>query len=340
MPAPRLLDQLATTLQTRRYSPRTVEVYTRWVRFYVRFHGMQHPAAVDAAGIRAFLSHLATQRKVSASTQNQALAALLFLYREVLGIPMGPPQGVEQAKQSKHIPTVLSIEEVARVLDCLKGIPRLMASVLYGSGLRVAECCALRVKDVDLARLEVLVRSGKGGRDRRTMLPDALVPALRSQIEKVRRTHQADLRAGRGVVMLPDALERKLPHAATQLGWQWLFPAARLYVERGSGILRRHHVDPSVLQRAVGEAARASGIAQRVTCHTFRHSFATHLLEAGYDIRTVQELLGHQDVSTTMIYTHVLNKGGLGVRSPLDASRITLRAPQEKNGGGGPGREG
>ncbi len=340
MPAPRLLDQLAATLQLRRYSPRTIEVYSRWVKFYVRFHGMRHPAALDAAAIRAFLSHLATKRRVSAATQNQALAALLFLYREVLGIPMGPPQGVEQAKQSRHIPTVLALEEVARVLDELRGGARLMVSILYGSGLRVAECCALRVKDVDLGRAEVVVRSGKGGRDRRTMLPEALVPALRAQVQKVQRLHESDLRAGRGVVVLPDALERKLPHAATQLGWQWLFPASRTYVERETGIIRRHHVDPSVLQRAVGEAARAAGLAQRVTCHTFRHSFATHLLESGYDIRTVQELLGHRDVSTTMIYTHVLNKGGLGVRSPLDASRIMLQGSQDKDGGRGGGRGG
>lgn len=331
MPAPRLLDQLAATLQVRRYSPRTVEVYSRWVKHYVRFHGMRHPAALDAAHVREFLSHLAIRRKVSAATQNQALAALLFLYREVLGVPMGPPQGVQQAKQSRHIPTVLSLEEVARVLDALRGGARLMVSLLYGSGLRVAECCALRVKDVDVVRAEVVVRSGKGGRDRRTMLPESAVPALRAQMQQVRRVHAADLRAGRGAVVLPDALDRKLPHAATQFGWQWLFPAARTYVERDTGIIRRHHVDPSVLQRAVGEASRAAGIAQRVSCHTFRHSFATHLLESGYDIRTVQELLGHRDVRTTMIYTHVLNKGGLGVRSPLDASRITLQDSQDKN---------
>jgi integron integrase len=329
VPAPRLLDQLADVLRTKRYSPRTIEVYSRWVVRYVRFHGTQHPSALDAKHLKAFLSHLATAKRVSAATQNQALAALLFLYREVLGVPIGPPDGIEMAKRSLHVPTVLSAEEVTRVLHEMRGVPQLVASVLYGSGLRIAECCALRVKDVDLARGEVLVRAGKGGRDRRTMLPDSLAPALRRQIARVQKLHQADLRAGHGAVVLPDALERKLPQASTQLGWQWLFPAARRYVERGSGIIRRHHIDTSVVQRAVAEAARDAGIAQRVTCHTFRHSFATHLLEAGYDIRTVQELLGHSDVSTTMIYTHVLNKGGLGVRSPLDASRNTLPAAQE-----------
>lgn len=339
MRAPRLLDLLADLLRTRRYSPRTVEVYSRWVRAYVRFHGMRHPASLDATHIRAFLTHLATHRRVSASTQNQALAALLFLYRESLGIPMGPPEGVEPAKRSRHVPTVLSVEEVALVLDQVPREPlRLMSSLLYGSGLRVAECCALRVKDIDLVRLEVVVRAGKGGSDRRTMLPEGLVPSLRAQLQRVHRLHASDLRAGRGSVALPDALDRKLPGASLQPGWQWLFPAARCYVERDSGLVRRHHADVSVLQRAVSEAARAAGLTQRVTCHTFRHSFATHLLESGYDIRTVQELLGHRDVSTTMIYTHVLNRGGLGVRSPLDSARITRRPPQENAEGGGGAR--
>lgn len=336
--APRLLDQLADVLRTRRYSARTVEVYSQWVRRYVRFHGTRHPRELDAAHVRAFLTHLARHSRVAASTQNQAMAAILFLYREVLGIPMGPPQGVEPAKRSHHIPTVLSIEEVARVLDAIPGVQHLMASLLYGSGLRVAECCSLRVKDLDLTRGEVIVRAGKGGRDRRTMLPAALNPLLKSQLAKVQRLHHRDLRAGHGHVVLPDALERKLPHAAGEFAWQWVFPAARLYVESDTGIIRRHHVHPSVLQRAVTDAVRSTGIGQRVTCHTFRHSFATHLLEAGYDIRTVQELLGHRDVSTTMIYTHVLNRGGLGVESPLDASRITLQRSQDKTGAERPRR--
>lgn len=322
-------------LRTRRYSPRTVDIYTQWVDRYVRFHGKQHPRALDAAHVRAFLTDLATRRRISAATQNQAMAAILFLYREVLGIPMGPPEGVTPAKRSSHIPTVLGVEDVARVLDTLRGTQALAASLLYGSGLRIAECCALRVKDIDLTRGEILVRGGKGARDRRTMLPASLIPTLRSHLKKVATLHTRDLARGHGAVELPDALDRKLPYAARELAWQWVFPAARTYVERSSGIVRRHHIDPSVIQRAVAAASKAAGIARRVTCHTFRHSFATHLLENGYDIRTVQELLGHKDVSTTMIYTHVLNRGGLGVKSPLDASRIRLQGASDKPGSDG-----
>ena len=307
----------------RRYSERTVEIYRNWVRRYVRFHGVRHPRSLDASHLRAYLTHLARRGGVSAATQNQAMAALLFLYREVLATPMGPPEGIEPAKRSRHVPTVLSIEQVRLVLAELKGTERLMVELLYGSGLRLAECCALRVKDLDLGRGEVMVRGGKGGVDRRTMLPEAIIPALESHLERVRRLHERDLAAGSGRVVLPGALGVKLPSAAQEFGWQWAFPATRRYVEEVTGIIRRHHFHPTVLQRAVTLAARSSGLTQRVSCHTFRHSFATHLLEAGYDIRTVQELLGHRDVSTTMIYTHVLNRGGLGVRSPLDLPRIT-----------------
>jgi integron integrase len=326
--APRLLDQLIDILRTRRYSPRTAEVYAHWVRRYVRFHGMRHPRDLDESHIRRFLSHLATAARVSAATQNQAMAAILFLYREVLRVPMGPPQGIEPAKRPHHVPTVLAVDQVEVVLSELSGSVRLIASLLYGSGLRVTECCTLRVKDLDLGRGEILVRAGKGGRDRRTMLPAALVPPISAHLERVRALHDRDLRKGAGAVTLPDALERKLPAASRDFGWQWAFPAARSYVERETGIVRRHHLHQSVVQRAVTDAARATGLSQRVTCHTFRHSFATHLLESGYDIRTVQELLGHRDVSTTMIYTHVLNRGGLGVRSPLDAARIIPQSLQ------------
>jgi integron integrase len=321
--APKLLEQLADLLATKRYSPRTAEIYSRWVARYVRFHGTRHPRELDATHVRAYLTHLARRSKISAATQNQALAAILFLYRELLGIPMGPPEGVEPAKRSQHVPTVLSVEEIATVLGGLAGPKHVMASLLYGSGLRVTECCTLRIKDVDLIRREVTVRAGKGGRDRRTMLPDSLVEPLEAQIAKVKRLRDRDLRRGAGGVALPDALAKKIPYAAQELAWQWLFPAARSYVEKATGVLRRHHVHPSVIQRAVTAAVRAAGMDKRVTCHTFRHSFATHLLETGYDIRTVQELLGHRDVSTTMIYTHVLNRGGLGVESPLDAPRVT-----------------
>jgi integron integrase len=285
---------------------------------------------LDARDVKRFLSHLAIDRHVSVNTQNQALAALLFLYRDVRSIPIEAPRDLAPAKRPHRIPTVLSVADVGRVLAELDGVQSLMASLLYGSGLRVTECCTLRIKDVDLTRYEVTVRAGKGARDRRTMLPAALVPALRRQILRVRALHRRDLARGGGLVALPDSFARKVPAAAQQLSWQWLFPAAREYVERDTGVLRRHHIDPSVLQRAVSRAASAAGLAQRVTCHTFRHSFATHLLEAGYDIRTVQELLGHRDVSTTMIYTHVLNKGGLGVRSPLDRAGITLQRESHK----------
>jgi len=333
VPPSRLLDQFRDLLRMRRYSPRTIAVYAAWVRRYIQFHDVKHPRELDAAAVRDFLSHLSRARGgVSASTQNQALAALLFLYREVLGIPMGPPQGIHPAKRSHHIPAVLSPSEVSRVLKAMDGVPRLMASLLYGSGLRLAECCSLRVKDLDLERGEVTVRCGKGGRDRRTMLPTALVPALRVHLAKVQRLHERDLLAGHGSVVLPDALDRKFPLASREFAWQWVFPAARRFMEETTRVVRRHHLDPSALQRAVTAAARSLALSQRVSCHTFRHSFATHLMEAGYDIRTVQELLGHRDVSTTMIYTHVLNRGGLGVRSPLDEDRLSRRAVQHNAG--------
>ena len=336
MPSTRLLDQLTDSLRVRRYSPRTIEAYSAWVRRYVQFHGMRHPRELDAVGVRDFLSHLSHSRGgVAASTQNQAMAAILFLYREVLGVPMGPPQGIQPAKRSHHVPTVLSAREVSRVLQAMEGTPRIMASLLYGSGLRLTECCSLRVKDLDLERGEVVVRSGKGGRDRRTMLPAALVPVLRIHLAKVHRLHERDLLAGHGAVALPDGLARKLPAAAREFAWQWVFPAARRYVDAEGDCVRRHHIHATVLQRAVTEAARALQLPHRVSCHTFRHSFATHLMEAGYDIRTVQELLGHRDVSTTMIYTHVLNRGGLGVRSPLDEPDLSRRPVQSKQGDSG-----
>lgn len=330
-PLPRtLIDELQTLLRTRRYSQRTAQVYSQWVQRYVRFHGLRHPSALDASHVKRFLSYLAEDRRVSASTQNQAMAALLFLYRELLATPMGAPEGVAPAKRSAHVPTVLSRDQVAKVLGHLQGATWLMGALLYGSGLRVSEVVSLRVKDLSFERSELTVRAGKGGRDRRTMLPRQLHPHLRRQIEAVAALLARDRAAGFAGVALPDAFGRKSPSAAYALGWQWLFPARRSYVEYGSRAVRRHHADPSQVQRAVQVAGRAARLGVRVTCHTFRHSFATHLLESGYDIRTVQELLGHRDVSTTMIYTHVLNAGGLGVRSPLD----TLAGSQDN----GPGR--
>jgi integron integrase len=269
--------------------------------------------------VRDYLTHLARDRHVSASTQNQALAALLFLYRNVLDMPLTIPGDHLQAKRPIRLPVVLTPEEVVQVLEAIDGVSGLVARLLYGAGLRLLEGCSLRVKDLDLARREVLVRSGKGQKDRRTVLPGSLVVPLTEHLKTVRLRHEGDLRSGGGFVALPEALRRKLGDAAARSWpWQWVFPASRPYCDDRTGEWRRHHLHETVLQRAVPEAARAAGLSKRVMCHTFRHSFATHLLERGYDIRTVQELLGHRDVRTTMIYTHVLNRGGLGVRSPLD----------------------
>ncbi len=322
-PAPGILDEIATAMRTKRYSPRTIESYTAWTQRFVRFHGLRHPRALDAPHVKRFLSYLAEDRRVSASTQNQAMAALLFVYNEVLGITMGAPEGIAPAKRSKHVPNVLSVAEVQQVLSGMTGARWLMASLLYGSGLRVGEVVTVRVKDVHLERFELTVRGGKGAKDRRTMIPQSLIAPIRKQMDAVERLMRRDRAAGYAGVALPDAFGRKSPGASYALGWQWLFPASRTYVDRETKRIHRHHADPSMVQREVQEAARAAQIGSRVTCHTFRHSFATHLLESGYDIRTVQELLGHSDVSTTMIYTHVLNKGALGVRSPLDTASFS-----------------
>ena len=319
MPTPRLLDVMRERLALRRASPHTVTAYTQWVRRYIRFHGGQHPRQLGEGHMTTFLSHLATDRHVAASTQNQALAALLFLYREVLDISVGWLDAMVRAKRPSRRPNVMSRDEVRRVIAALDGAPQLVAMVLYGSGLRLMEACCLRIKDIDLDRGELIVRSGKGGRDRLTMLPATLGPRLAEQIRRVQVLHRRDRAAGRGGVVLPTAMARKMPAALYDWRWHWLFPATRFYREAQTGRMVRHHLHESVIQRAVARAAQAAGIAKRVTCHTFRHSFATHLLEAGYDIRTVQELLGHSDVSTTMIYTHVLKVGGGAVRSPLDA---------------------
>ncbi len=319
-------------LALRRASPHTVSAYVSWVRRFIRFHGGRHPRSLAEAEVTAFLSHLALERHVAASTQNQALAALLYLYRELFDQQVGWLDTMVRAKRPGRRPSVMSRDEVQRVLAQMDGVPQLVATVLYGSGLRLAEACALRVKDVDFDRGELMVRGGKGGRDRLTMLPASVEVALRDQLVRVAELHRRELAAGRGTVALPAAMTRKAPSAAKHLRWQWVFPAARCYVEDGTKRILRHHVHESVIQRAVSRAAEAAKVSKRVTCHTFRHSFATHLIEAGYDIRTVQELLGHRNVSTTMIYTHVLNKGGRGVRSPLDA---LLNAGAEGNGLGG-----
>ncbi len=316
-----LLGALRSAIRLRHYSPRTEEAYVSWARRYVAFHGRRHPRALGEADVTAFLSALAEERKVSAATQNQALAALLFLYRDVLGRPPTRVEGVARARRPKSLPVVLSRSEVLSVLGCLAGPSHLVAALLYGSGLRLLEALRLRVKDVGLAEGELFVRRGKGGKDRVTVLPASLRPALRDHLDATRARHAADLSAGAGWVELPGAFGAKSARAGREWAWQWVFPGTAVYEDAASGERRRHHLDPTVVQRAVRTAVLRAGVEKRATCHTFRHSFATHLLEAGYDIRTVQELLGHEDVSTTMIYTHVLNRGARGIRSPLDQPR-------------------
>ncbi|MCK4470914.1 MAG: integron integrase [Anaerolineae bacterium] len=297
---------------------RTEQAYVNWIKRYILFHDKRHPREMGAAEIEAFLTYLAVDRNVAASTQNQALSALLFLYRQVLKQDLVGSIDSVRAKRPKRLPTVLTKEETLRVIGFLSGTHQLMAKLLYGSGLRLMECVRLRVKDVDFAQRQIIVRDGKGMKDRVTMLPDVLIQRLREHLQHTRHIHEDDLAKGYGSVYLPFALERKYPNADREWLWQYVFPATRLSTDPRTGITRRHHINESSLQKAVRRAAKRAGIDKRVTCHTFRHSFATHLLEDGYDIRTVQELLGHKDVKTTMIYTHVLNRGPLAVRSPLD----------------------
>ena len=315
---PKLLDQMRAALRLRHYSLRTEESYTDWARRYILFHGKRHPRELGAHEVQAFLSHLAVDRRVSASTQNQAKAALLFLYKQVLGVDLPWLAEVVQAKERRRLPVVLNPGEVRALLDQLDGTMGLVAALLYGTGLRLLEGLRLRVKDLDFDRLEVTVRSGKGDKDRVTMLPERLAEPLRAHLEKVRALHEKDRAEGFGEVFLPDALAAKYKGAARQWGWQWVFPSAVRSVDPRSGRTRRHHLFPESVQRAVREAARRAELVKPVTPHVLRHSFATHLLAAGNDIRTIQELLGHKDVATTMIYTHVLNRGGRGVASPLD----------------------
>lgn len=315
---PKLLDQVCGAIRARHYSRRTEEAYVYWIRKYILFHGKRHPRELNGAHVTAFLTSLAVKQRVSSSTQNQALSGLLFLYRFVLGIDLGQIAPPPRARTPHRVPVVLSAVDVKKVLEAMEGVPRLVATLLYGAGLRLQECLEIRVKDLDFERREITVRRGKGQKDRRVMLPDVVREPMARHLGEVKQLHEKDLAGGFGRVVLPEALARKFPAAPKEWRWQFVFPAGRICRDPQFGPPSRFHVHESVIQRAVAMAARAAGVTARVTCHTFRHSFATHLLESGSDIRTVQELLGHADVSTTMIYTHVLNRGGLGVRSPMD----------------------
>jgi integron integrase len=318
-PAARLLPTLREAIRVRHYSLRTEQVYVGWVRRYVHFHSLRHPRELGAPEVQAFLSHLASERSVSASTQGQAKSALLFLYKHVLGVELPWLDEVVSAKATRRLPVVLTQREVRELLMNLEGgVTGLVASLLYGTGMRLLEGLRLRVKDLEFERREIIVREGKGGKDRVTVLPENLIAPLRGQLEHARVWHRKDTAAGRAGVWLPDALALKAPKAGSSWGWQWVFPSPTLSIDPRSGIERRHHLHEHSIQRAVAGAARRAGITKPCSPHVLRHSFATHMLQAGYDIRTVQELLGHSDVQTTMIYTHVLNRGGRGVLSPLD----------------------
>jgi integron integrase len=312
-----LLDRVREACRVRHYSLRTEDAYVDWVKRFILFHHKRHPLEMGAAQINAFLTHLAVEGHVAASTQNQAFSALLFLYRSVLEVEPGLIEGVIRAKRPERLPVILTRDEVRAVLGRLDGVPRLVALLLYGAGLRILDALRLRVQEVDFARMEMLIRHGKGGKDRRTMLPAAAKPELLAQVDRVRLLFEKD-RADRVGVPLPDALEIKYPEAPFAWSWYYVFPARQRGIDPRDGLRKRHHLHETVIQRAVAQAARRAGISKHVTPHVFRHAFATHLLEDGYDIRTVQELLGHASVETTMIYTHVLNRGGRGVRSPLD----------------------
>jgi integron integrase len=321
----KILDQVSDAIRLKHYSYRTEQTYREWIKRYILFHHKRHPSEMGPPEIQAFLSHLATEKNVAASTQNQALSAILFLYRHVLLKPMDIPADLIRAEKSKTLPTVLTHPEVMAVIKEMKGVPQLMAKILYGGGLRLMECLRLRVKDIDFGNHQIIVRDGKGDDDRLTILPDSLIPDL--HLRNVGLIHQKDLKAGFGEVHLPYALARKYPTAAREWIWQYLFPALSASVDPVTKKTMRHHADPSVLQKAIRQAAKAAGVEKPVSPHTFRHSFATHLLQNGYDIRTVQELLGHKDVKTTMIYTHVLQRGGLAAACAPEAQRSGVKSP-------------
>jgi len=314
----RLLDEVRQAMRVRHYSIRTEQAYVQWIKRYIYFHHKKHPAEMGAEEVTAFLTHLAVNKHVTASTQNQALSALLFLYKQVLGIELPWMNDITRAKRPSRLPVVLPKEQVMQVLDSMKGANGLIARLLYGTGMRLMEAMRLRVQDIDFDYRQITIRLGKGGKDRVTMLPDSLVDPFKAQLNEARNIHQLDLREGYGCVYLPYALARKYPNACREWRWQYVFPSIKRSVDPHDGAIRRHHLDEKNVQRAVRESARRCGILKRVTPHTLRHCFATHLLESGVDIRTLQELLGHQDIKTTQIYTHVINKGANAVRSPLD----------------------
>jgi integron integrase len=318
---PKLLEEVRNVARLRHLSPKTEKAYVHYIRQFILFHDKRHPGEMGADEVRGYLTHLAVTQRVAASTQNTAFSALLFLYRLVLRQEMPQLDGVVRARSPKHLPIVFTREEVRLILARLDGTPALVAGMLYGAGLRLMEAMRLRVKDVDFASRQIAVRDGKGEKDRVTMLPDAVSAGLAEHLRRVKLLHEDDCRRGFGETTLPYALSRKYPSAGVEWGWQFVFPASKIHLAPGETRPRRHHLDESTVQRAVKQAVRGAGVCKPGGCHTFRHSFATHLLEDGYDIRTVQELLGHRDVRTTMIYTHVLNRGGRGVRSPLDATR-------------------
>jgi integron integrase len=314
----KLLDTLHEIIRTRNYSPNTEEAYRHWIKEYIFFNGLRHPLEMGEEEIKKFLNYLAVDKKIAASTQHQALCALLFLYRDVLRTGQLWIDNFTRAIKPKHLPIVFTREEAQLVLKQLRPTQWLMASILYGAGLRLMECHNLRIKDLDFGYKQIIIWDGKGHKSRKTMLPQSLILPLKEHLRKVMLLHEFDLREGFGKVAMPFALERKYPQASREWLWQYVFPAGKRIIDPENGQERRFHIHETILQRAVKSAIRAAGIAKTASCHTFRHSFATHLIENGYDIRTVQELLGHNDVRTTMIYTHVLNRGGLGVRSPLD----------------------
>lgn len=317
-PKRKLLDQVRDAIRLKHYSYKTEQTYVAWIRRYILFYNKRHPQEMGTEEVEAFLTHLAVTENVAASTQNQALSALLFLYRYVLQQPLTENVEAIRAKRSKHLPTVFTVTEVKAVLGAMTGTPQLMAELLYGTGMRLNEGLRLRVKDVDFGQRQIIVRDTKGNQDRVTVLPQRIIERLQAHLVLIKHQHQQDLNQGYGQVYLPYALERKYPNVDRDWIWQYVFPASTRSKDPRSGIVRRHHLDPSVIQKAIKVAVRQAGITKKASCHTLRHSFATHLLQNGYDIRTVQELLGHKDVKTTMIYTHVLNRGGQGVISPLD----------------------